>query len=336
MAQSVRTERVGEGTDERVAHMTREIRFTVKDNDAGKTLTAFLADRFTYHSEQDWRRLVGEGRMRVNGTTAEPDRALAAGDTLDYDVSGMPEPPVDADFRVVSDDPALLVVDKPGNLPCHPGGRYFNHTLWAFLKARHGMTAPVFVNRIDRETSGIVLVAKTPEAAVDLQRQFAERAVAKCYTVFVEGAFPERLEAAGWLAPDPRSAVRKKRRFIPADKGSPAPAEKAEWAETAFERERLCDGFSVVTAVPRTGRLHQIRATLLSLGYPVVGDKLYGVDETMFLRFCEGALTREDRMRLRLLRQALHAGALRFRHPLLDEWTEATAPLPPDMASLLG
>jgi 23S rRNA pseudouridine955/2504/2580 synthase/23S rRNA pseudouridine1911/1915/1917 synthase len=314
--------------------MTREIRFTVREKDAGKALAAFLAGRFTYHSETEWRRLIREGRVEVNGATADPDRPLAAGDALRYDVSGLPEPPVDAAFRVVSDDPLLLVVDKPGNLPCHPGGRYFNHTLWALLRERCGVETPVLVNRLDRETSGLVLVAKTPAAAANLQKQFAAHAVAKRYTVFVEGAFPERIEAAGWLAPDPRSAVRKKRRFLPAAAGSPAPAEGAEWAETAFERERLCDGFSVVTALPRTGRLHQLRATLLSLGYPVTGDKLYGVDETIFLRFCGGALTPEDGARLRLPRQALHAGALRFRHPRFGAWTEASAPLPPDMAAL--
>ena len=313
-------------------HMTREIRFTAGEKDAGKALAAFLAGRFTYHSETAWRRLIGEGRMKVNGEMSEPDRPLAAGDVLSYDASGLPEPPVDTAFRVVSDDPLLAVVDKPGNLPCHPSGRYFNHTLWALLKTRCGLVAPVLVNRIDRETSGLVLVAKTPEAAANLQRQFAAHTVAKRYTVLVEGAFPERLDAAGWLARDADSSIRKKRRFILAAAESASPQEGAEWAETVFEREMLCDGFSMVTALPRTGRLHQIRATLQSLGYPVVGDKLYGVDETMFLRFCEDALTQEDCALLRLSRQALHAGALRFRHPQSGMWTEAVSPLPSDMA----
>ena len=137
-----------------------------------------------------------------------------------------------------------------------------------------------------------------------------------------------KLRSAGWLSPDPRSAIRKKRRFAPAAAGSPAPAQGAEWAETVFTRASVRDGFSVVTAQPRTGRLHQIRATLLSLGYPVVGDKLYGVDETLFLRFCTEALTEEDRRRLRLPRQALHAGYLRFHHPRFGALTETEAPLP--------
>jgi 23S rRNA pseudouridine955/2504/2580 synthase/23S rRNA pseudouridine1911/1915/1917 synthase len=311
--------------------MTRELRFTVREKDAGMPLASFLAGRFTYHSEPEWRRLVGEGRVVVNGAPSDPERLLEAGDAVCYDASGIAEPPVDTDFRVVTETPWLLVVDKPGNLPCHPGGRYFNHTLWAFLKTRCGVDAPVFVNRIDRETSGLVIVARKPEAAAGLMQQFAAHTVVKRYTVFVEGVFPERLETAGWLTGDPHSAIRKKRRFVPAAPGSPAPSKAAEWAETAFVREYVCIGFSVVTALPRTGRLHQIRATLLALGYPVTGDKLYGVDETLFLRLCEGALTPADYARLRMRRQALHAGALRFRHPGSGAWMEVVAPLPPDM-----
>ena len=315
--------------------MTREMTFTIREKDADKALELFLADRFTYHSKAEWRGLIEEGRVGVNGCAAASGVVLRAGDVLRYDATDIPEPPADMAISIVSDDPLLMVVDKSGNLPCHPGGRYFNHTLWALLKKNYGMTDPVLVNRIDRETSGLVMVGKTPQAAQNLWKQFVAHKVMKRYTVFVEGVFPERLEAVGWLSVDPSSAIRKKRRFTTAVAGSAAPFKDAEWAETVFERARVCAGFSVVTALPRTGRLHQIRATLLSLGFPVVGDKLYGVDETLFLRFCEDALTTEDRQRLRLRRQALHADYLRFHHPRFGALTELIAPLPADMASLL-
>ncbi len=315
--------------------MTREMTFTIREKDAGKTLTAFLTSRFTYHTDMEWARLIAEGRVRVNACPTVPEVALRTGDVLRYDAADIPEPPVDEAYRVVSDDPLLLVVDKSGNLPCHPGGRYFNHTLWALLKERHGLQEPVLINRIDRETSGLVMIGKTPAAAQNLWKQFAAHTVSKRYTVFVEGEFPGRLETTGWLSPDRASSIRKKRRFTQAEAVSAAPDEGAEWAETAFERVRVCDGFSVVTALPRTGRLHQIRATLLSLGYPVVGDKLYGLDERLFLKFCEDAVTAEDWARLRMRRQALHADYLKFIHPRFGALTELTAPLPADMAALL-
>lgn len=315
--------------------MTREMTFAIREKDEGKALSAFLAARFTYHAEAEWIRLIAEGRVSVNGQAAAPDSPLRVGAVVRYDASGIPEPPVDTAVAVVLDDPLLLVLNKSGNLPCHPGGRYFNHTLWALVKERFGLADPVLINRIDRETSGLVMIGKTPEAAHNLWKQFSSHKVTKRYTVFVEGVFPERLEANGWLVPDPGSAIRKKRRLLQAEAGSPPPLPDAEWAETAFECERVCDGFSVLTAQPRTGRLHQIRATLASLGFPVVGDKVYGVEETLFLRFCRDELTGEDRARLRLRRQALHAGYLKFRHPRFGALTELEAPLPADMAGLI-
>lgn len=315
--------------------MTREMRFSIREKDAGKALSAFLAARFTYHTDEEWSRLIAEGRVTVNGRRPGADAPLCVGDVLGYDASGIPEPPVDLSVETVLDDPLLLAVNKPGNLPCHPGGRYFNHTLWAWVKERAGLENPVLINRIDRETSGLVLIAKTPEAAHNLWRQFSTHKVVKRYTVFVEGLFPERLEAKGWLVPDRASVIRKKRRFVPCESEGPQLEPEAEWAETVFERERVCEGFCVVRALPRTGRLHQIRATLLSSGFPVVGDKMYGVDEGLFLRFCTDELSGLDWERLRLRRQALHAAFLGFRHPKYGAKTELEVVLPDDMARLL-
>lgn len=316
--------------------MAREMKFGIRDKDAGKRLSIFLASRFTYHSEPEWVMRIADGRVSVNDKRCAADALLRTGDTIGYDASDIPEPPVDTDVVAVLNDPLILAVNKPGNLPCHPGGRYFNHTLWALVKERFGLSDPVLINRIDRETSGLVLIGKTPAAANNLGKQFASHAVVKRYTVFVEGLFPAVLNAEGWLVPDRSSVIRKKRRFIPAAKGCPPPEPDAEWAETTFEPERTCEGFTAVRATPRTGRLHQIRATLLSSGFPVVGDKVYGVDDTLFLRFCADALTDADRARLRLRRQALHAGYLKFRHPRFGVPTELAVDLPPDMAELLS
>jgi 23S rRNA pseudouridine955/2504/2580 synthase/23S rRNA pseudouridine1911/1915/1917 synthase len=324
--------------------MRRQIRYVIPPERAGGTLLDFLVTRFTYHTPAEWRARLAEGRMTCNGQHTPPEHRLQAGDELAYDAAGIPEPPMDDRVTIVHRDDALLVVDKPGNLTCHPGGRYFNHTLWAILKTRHGVENPVFVNRIDRETSGLVLVACTPDAARNLRAQFAGRSVDKQYLALVEGAFPARASAAGWIVADFTGEVLKQRRFLretPAPAGAltppdgavpPGPEAQWGWTELAL-LERFGD-ISLITAVPHTGRLHQIRVTLQTLGYPLVGDKLYGLDPGFFLRFCRDELSAADRARLRMPRQALHAAQLRFRHPVTGGPLAFALPLPADMQAL--
>jgi 23S rRNA pseudouridine955/2504/2580 synthase/23S rRNA pseudouridine1911/1915/1917 synthase len=199
------------------------------------------------------------------------------------------------------------------------------------LQENEHLDQPRVINRLDRETSGVVVIGKTLEAARHLSNQFAAHAVEKGYLVLVEGAFPETLEAAGWLTHDAKSIVRKKRCFV-----RDQPKEGAfEPCETRFACVEQRQGMSIVRAFPRTGCLHQIRATLSSLGFPVVGDKLYGVDDTFFVKFIEDALSEEDKKRLRMTRQALHAESLQFTHPLTGERVSIQAPVPEDMRVLL-
>ena len=317
--------------------MKRQTVFKVPETAAGKALADFLAVRFPYHDREGWCARIASGHATVNGRTSTPETPLRPGDRIAYDVSGIPEPPVDFAVVVVSDDDDLLIVDKSGNLPCHPGGRYFNHTLWAWLKKVRGLREPQLVNRLDRETSGLVVVAKNPAAARNCRKQFAGRMVEKRYTVLVEAdAFPETAACSGWLTADAGSAVRKKRRLVPGGSPDAPPEAGAEWAETRFRLLGQHRGVALVEAVPLTGRLHQIRATLLALGFPVVGDKLYGVDETLFIRFCKGALDEADRRALRMERQALHASGLAFRHPRFGRPVSYALDLPEDMRRALA
>jgi RluA family pseudouridine synthase len=269
---------------------------------------------------------LAAGRFLLNDREAAGSDLLAAGDLLVYRMVPMPEPPVDWRYEVLYEDGDLLVVDKPAPLPCHPGGRFFNHTLWARLREKHGLARPAFINRLDRETSGIVLLAKNTQAACHCQAQFARQRVDKHYLVLVEGEFPSgTMKAEGWVAPDPASAIRKKVRFSLAAGAVPAGAKACS---TSFRLLAGGAGMSLLAAWPHTGRCHQIRATLCSLGYPVVGDKLYGVDEQLFLRLQEGRLNAADHARLRLERQALHAAYLRLIHPGTGRELSVTAPLP--------
>ena len=208
------------------------------------------------------------------------------------------------------------------------------HTLWALLKRDLELETPHFVSRLDRETSGIVLIAKDKASAKACRRQAERRTLHKEYLLLATGTMTGAIHARGWMVPDDRSAVRKKRRFLPME-GPPSFFAAAESAETWFEPLRQCPGMTLVRAVLGSGRTHQIRATLTACGFPLVGDKLYGPDDTLFLRFVDGALTAADRRLLRLPRQALHASRLIFQHPRTNREIVLEAPLPGDMQALL-
>jgi RluA family pseudouridine synthase len=313
--------------------MQRRAEIKITAADAGKDLLGFLCGRFSYHDRSEWQRLIAAGRITLDGEAVTSDTLLRTDDALEYFPETTDEPPVDDRFTILLDDPAFLIVNKSGNLPCHPAGRYFSHTLWALLKERLGFS-PILVNRLDRETSGIVVIAKAPAAARKLGTQFERHSIEKHYTVFVEGVFPQRLVAKGWMTHDTHSVIRKKYAFIPESSATVPQADRAQTAETCFVREAVTNGISRLCAVPVTGRTHQLRATLCSLGFPVVGDKVYGVDETIFLRMLSGSITDEDRSRLRIARQALHASFLSFRHPDTGATVSCTAPLPDDLRKL--
>ncbi len=323
------------GTTTPGRQLRRRASVTVPETAVGCPLLVYLAERFTYHTVDEWRERIASGQVLVDGRRPDPAFRLAGGERLEYRPIDLQEPPVDRRFRIVHEDDAILVVDKPGDLPVHPGGRFFRNTLWGLLHEA-GYDRFEFINRLDRETSGLVLLARTPEAARHCRRQIERRNVSKVYLAVVEGVFADEVRAEGWMTRAHAGPIRKKQRFV-----AEAPPEAAlapdrpRPALTLFEPVHCAAGLSLVRARPVTGRLHQIRATLEALGFPVVGDKLYGVDETLFLRFIEGGLGREELARLRLARQALHAAELALLHPATGRRVRFTAPLPPDMNALI-
>lgn len=313
---------------------TRNIR--VSDADLGKELLDFLVARFTYQSESQWMEHLAAGRVTLNGKPCSGHETLARGDAVGFTPPHYEEPPVCADWKAIHEDDDFLFVDKPPMLPCHPGGIYLEHTLARMIaRARPelslGLDGVRLVNRLDRETSGIVIVAKTQEAAAFASARLQDGSLIKEYTVLVEGTFPEYLDAAGWLGRDEDSPIRKKSRFSREEIQGGQSARTEFWLTNtgAIITPRAClapdnganlpargDGaggaLSLVRARLHTGRTHQIRATLHSLGYPVVGDKMYGRDPTIFLRFAAGEMTEADESLLRMPHQALHCGHISF------------------------
>ena len=290
-------------------------------------LVQFLAGRFTYRTIDEWTDRIKSGEITLNGKSVQPEYILQMHDCIEYHPQDIPEPPARKDYRIIFEDDNILVIDKPGNLCVHPSGPFYQNTLWYLLRQNYPHIH--FVNRLDRETSGLLLAAKSPETA----RKIAETdAVSKkSYLAIVHGKFTENINADGFLV-SANSVIRKKRHFV-RENPENLPAESSI---TYLSPEKSGENFSLVRAVLGTGRTHQIRATLCSLGFPLVGDKLYGVNENFFLKQKSEDFTPEEVKQLILKRQALHSTSFIFLHPASGETMEFTTPLPGELQSFVN
>lgn len=296
--------------------MKRNISTEVQLKESGKRLDKWLAERFNYRSRSQWQQSIKIGEISLNARSPKSSTTIYSGDIVKFSPQEVLEPEVSTDYEILYEDADLLGIDKPGNLPCHPSGRFFENTLWFFLQKKYGKIH--FVSRLDRETSGVMLVAKNPKTASILNKQFKEKHPEKEYLVLVHGKMSNPIHAEGYLIDNPDGLVRKKRFFVNSkDFEKNNSPQKGEYCCTDFFPEKTFADFSLVRVLISTGRLHQIRATACSLGYPVGGDKLYGLDEMFFLRFIEGKLTDSDRKLLLFERQALHSRKITFNHPSL-------------------
>ncbi len=289
-------------------------------------LDLYLSSRFNYMSRTSWQREIAEGRVVVNGLAVfVPGRKIKPGDMITYIASEYEEPEIDPRYRIIFEDEHFIAVNKSGNLPVHPSGVFFRNTLVMLLEKDLG--AKFFpVHRLDRETSGAILFGKSSEAASMMQKNFGS--FAKSYRAVVRGV-PENAEFTVDVPIGQArvSAIRKKRE---AYAGAP---------------EQSCTRFSVLSAsvnsafleaVPVTGRMHQIRVHLKYAGCPIIGDKLYGEDETVYLDYVEHGLTESVIERAGFSRCALHSYGIGFVHPFTGRDIKIHALLPGDMEKLAG
>lgn len=304
---------------------TRIIASAIPPLPSAQRLDSYCASRFSYLTKDQWQQEILAGKVSLDGSiVSDLLTPLQGGEMLTWDGSGIIEPKIDEKITILYEDEWFIAVNKTGNLPVHPSGRYFNHTLTAMLEDRYGRKVYP-VHRIDRETSGVILLAFDGKSAGELSEALVKGS--KEYLALVHGNFPhEALIVDLPLGRDAGSAVNKKRKAWPCG---------TQKALTRFQKILTAGDISLVRCFPETGRLHQIRAHLLAAGYPIVGDKLYGRDETAFLTFVRNGWTAELEKRLLLPRCALHAARLVFLHPQTHDKIVIRAPLPKMFADFI-
>jgi 23S rRNA pseudouridine1911/1915/1917 synthase len=303
----------------------RRLDLIVPESAAGVRLDRFLAESPGVGTRSQAKRLIDAGRVTVDDAPRKSAYALAAGARVAV-VLDVPLPttiePEDLPLVVLYEDAHLLAIDKPPGMVVHPAPGARRGTLVNALAHRLGMLAgvgpadrPGIVHRLDRDTSGVLLVARTAAALEALARQFRERSVQKRYLAVVRGRVAR---AAGTIdQPIGRHPRERKRMSVHGTR-----------ARTAVTRWEVVERFADATLVrvrPETGRTHQIRVHLAAMGHPVLGDKVYG------RRRAARAPAPQD-----CARQALHAEELRFTHPVSGEAVVVRAVLPNDLETVLA
>jgi 23S rRNA pseudouridine1911/1915/1917 synthase len=295
-------------------------------------LDSYLTRRYPDFSRTEWQQRIAENNIRVNGHVARAARKLNAGDLIEFSYTQRDEPATPTELSVIYADDNYLAINKPAGLPVHPSGIYRTGTVTTQLVEQGIIEDAYLVHRLDRETSGVLILAKNRQAAAAFQRTMRSMQIDKRYLVAVEGSLATMLNAEGYQYRLPNSRLSRRRYFSNAN--TPANATEIQSCRTIFSPLREHQGMTLVEAQLFTGRMHQIRATLASLGYPIVGDKLYGLDEEFYFRFVDDLLTEEDNRRLRIDRCALHCRLMSLVHPLENTPWRVEADMPADMQSL--
>lgn len=303
--------------------------FPVAPEHAGQRLDRFIQHRIPRLSRTRAQEVVRSCAYRADGTRRRPSDRVRAGEHVVLVRPPFEEPNVPLYFDVLYEDDAVLAVDKPSGLPVHPSATYHKNTLTYLLRQRFGPNAPQIAHRLDRETSGLLLCGRTHAAERDLKIGFENRRVSKRYLAIVRGVMPDdegRIELPMDRAKEGLHILME---VTPEGEGYPS--------VTRYRVIARRGDATLVSLAPESGRQHQLRVHLSAIGFPIIGDKLYGPEGSQpFLDYIETGMTDELRQRLGHDRQALHAYELEFMHPTQHEPMTLRAPLADDLVELWG
>ena len=296
------------------------IELRVAPERAGLRLDRFLALELSDFSRSRLQDLIERGFVRLNSETPRARDAVRSGDIVELEVPRVEKieaAPEAIPLQILFEDDDLLVIDKPAGMVVHPGAGNQEHTLvnallshCAVLSGIGGKERPGIVHRLDKETSGCVVVAKNDTAHRELSRQFAARTLKKVYLALVAGRLKK---ASGFIdAPIERHPVHRQRMAV-------AKTASGRSALTECRLVRSGSEMSLVECTLHSGRTHQIRVHMHHLGHPLLGDKVY-----------------RPKTAKAFPRQMLHAWKLGFAHPRTGEWSEFEATVPQDFEDALG
>jgi RluA family pseudouridine synthase len=298
-AEALMTLRMSDGFTELTFHYMRI-------DEHPETLLEFLLRRFRYLDEGEWRENIREGRLIVDGKVARPDWCLRNHQTVLYRRPDFMEPPVDPFFEVVYEDEFLIALNKSGDLPTSPSGKYFKNTLIHQVKQRFDWGKLYTLHRLDRETSGLILFAKQHLVAQKMAELFRTQQVRKTYLAILNRPLPQPEVFVSMPIGPARSEVRIKQGVVPEGKPS----------RTWFVERKAVGPYTQAEVRPLTGRTHQIRVHASYIGCPIVGDKLYGLPEAGFIAWLNGGNDALKPYDFPEHRQLLHAWEVTFEHPM--------------------
>lgn len=309
--------------------------FRVPPESAGMRCDVFIQSQLRNTSRTRARAIVEASAYSPEGKHLRPNDRMRGEDRVCLWRPPFEEQEAPEDLRLIYEDEHLLVVDKPPLMTVHPTARHHKHTVIKRLESQRPGEFLSLVHRLDRETSGALLVARSALADREFKRLLENRSIDVARGKAVAAGMQKTYLAITWgepesgmidspLEPDEDNPLRVKMRVAAPGSGLVARTEV-----TVLERR---PGYALVACELHTGRQHQIRVHLASMGTPVVGDKLYGPDERLLARAADLELTDADNALLELPRHALHAHRYRLSHALTGEMLDLVSPLPPDLA----